>query len=102
MLEAEELITRKIWYNRHWSRQIAIDKGDIKLVSKDELSTKPYKSGEILDTVWDGALLAARKTEEEIGLENLGPWDDFEWGMLSGKLSAIRWVLGYDWDVLDT
>ncbi|MCF6743545.1 restriction endonuclease [Blastococcus sp. KM273128] len=27
---------------------------------------------------------------------------DFAWGMLSGKLSTLRWVLGEDWDMLDT
>jgi hypothetical protein len=28
--------------------------------------------------------------------------NDFEWGMLNGKLSALRWVMGDDWDMLDT
>jgi hypothetical protein len=26
----------------------------------------------------------------------------FNWGMLSGKVSAIRWVLGDEWDNLDS
>jgi len=36
------------------------------------------------------------------GPGQLGPYTDFELGMLNGKLSALRWVLGADWDFLDT
>jgi hypothetical protein len=32
----------------------------------------------------------------------LGPYSDFELGMLNGKLSTLRWVLGSEWDFLDT
>jgi hypothetical protein len=41
------------------------------------------------------------RIEAEYG-GTLGPYSDFEWGMLNGKLSALRWVLGADWDFLDT
>jgi hypothetical protein len=33
---------------------------------------------------------------------SLGPYSDFELGMLNGKLSTLRWVLGSEWDFLDT
>jgi len=45
---------------------------------------------------------AARNVERRYGKKNLGPWDDFEWGMINGKLSALRWILGDEWDMLDT
>ncbi|MCK5745256.1 hypothetical protein [Oricola sp.] len=58
------------------------------------VDTNPYHQGEILDSVWKTAIEAAKRTEKEVGKENLGPWSDFEWGMLNGKLSALRWIMG--------
>jgi hypothetical protein len=40
--------------------------------------------------------------EAKYGGENLGPYTEFEWGMINGKLSALRWVTGSEWDFLDT
>jgi hypothetical protein len=48
------------------------------------------------------ARTAAKRVESKYGKKNLGPYSDFDWGMINGKLSALRWVLGDDWDMLDT
>jgi hypothetical protein len=97
----DELVT-KVWYNRHKVREEAIADGRIKLVEKETFPVKDHNTRPIQRDTWEGALKAAKRVEKEIGLENLGPWDDFEWGMLNGKLSALRWVFGDDWDMLDT
>lgn len=102
IVEEIDLLVRKIWYNRHRNRRVGIEEGSIQVLPDAAYSRTPYRPDEILDTIWAGALESAKRTEEEIGSENLGPWDDFEWGMLNGKLSALRWVLGEEWDMLDT
>jgi len=91
----------KMWYGRHKLREEMIADGRIKLVEKHSRD-RPIPDDEIQREIWAGALKSAQKVEKRYGLENLGPWDDFEWGMINGKVSALRWVMGEDWDELYT
>lgn len=102
IMEAEHLLFRQVWYNRHWNLRTDIECGEHHVVSETNYSRNPYRQDQTLDTVWERALAAAKRTEKEVGIENLGPWHDFEWGMINGKLSALRWVMGDEWDMLDT
>lgn len=82
ILTAEDELYEKVWYNRHINSLF-----------------KTYGNFN-LDPEHPG-YKAALRIETKYGKENL-KWDDFEWGMLNGKLSALRWVTGDDWDDLDT
>ena len=83
---ALERLVDQIWYNRH--------QGLKKRVAKKETTVAP--------DIWKGALSAAERIEKKYGEENLWHESDFEWGMLNGKVSALRWLTGDDWDMLDT
>lgn len=83
ILSAEDEFETKVWYGR-------------------KSSAENYRAQGTPEYIIKGMLKAKRAAEKRFGKKNLGPWDDFEWGMLSGKLSALRWVLGSDWDMLDT
>jgi hypothetical protein len=54
--------------------------------------------------VMSGALRSQMRMEEKYGKEDLekAASDPFETGMLNGKLSSLRWVLGDPWVMLDT
>jgi hypothetical protein len=84
--EALEKFVDQIWYNRH---QMLKER-----VRKKELTVAPE--------IWKGALASAKRVEKKYGVENLWHESDFEWGLLSGKVSALRWLTGDDWDMLDT
>ena len=45
---------------------------------------------------------AAKIIEDGIDKSELIPEDEYDVGMIRGKLSALRWVLGEEWDNLDT
>jgi PIN domain-containing protein len=102
MLKAEKLLFNQVWYNRHWNMRALIKNGTIKVVRKQTFPPPLGAPETITPGVLKMAKKAARKVERLYGKENLGPWDDFEWGMINGKLSALRWVLGDEWDMLDT
>jgi hypothetical protein len=104
LMEAEHKLFQQVWYNRTWNIIDRVERGVEKVVAQaewDKASPKERR-GMTPDTIWKGMHAAMRRTEEELGSDDLGPWDDFEWGMLNGKLSAIRWFLGDEWDMLDT
>jgi hypothetical protein len=82
----EQMLFEKVWYIRHQNLK--------QRIKDNETTCAP--------DIWKGALKAAKEIEKKHGIENLYYNDDFEWGMVNGKLSAIRWFLGDEWDFLDT
>lgn len=99
ILEHIDQLVEKIWFSRHCLRAQAIEEGRLQVVPEKDY--KGYDPRVIREDIWQGALAAAQNVIERYP-DELGPWDDFEWGMLNGKLSALRWVLGDEWDMLDT
>ncbi len=101
-LDAIDVLFDKVWYGRHGLLTDAVESGETRVVEREDYPAGRYDPKLITRDIWEGARKAARRVEKKYGVDNLGPWDDFEWGMLSGRLSALRWVLGDEWDMLDT
>lgn len=104
--EAIEELTDRVWYDRHMVARYKLETGKTNIIAKKDFGPQHYRDSAygklVVDEVWAGALKAARRLEKKYGKKNLGPYSKFEWGMVNGKLSALRWVFGDDWDMLDT
>lgn len=86
IVAAEQEFFDRVWHERHLLFRERYEAGE------DERATPE---------IYRAALEAAERVKAE--RPDVRPvQDDFEWGMWNGKLSALRWVLGEDWDFLDT
>ena len=89
---AEEKFYERVWLERH-------------LCIKDDylnfyLNSDDSKFVKIAKDALESEKRIKEKYKDDPDFET--PCTDFEWGMINGKLSALRWVLGLEWDTLDT
>ncbi|UVC12667.1 hypothetical protein IHQ71_31375 (plasmid) [Rhizobium sp. TH2] len=85
LLKAEDYYRNIAWYTRSFLRTKA-----------------DYQDGLVNEELWQKIRAYAAQLEARIGVANLIVLDDHEWGIVYGKLSALRWALNDYWDNLDT
>jgi len=86
ILEAEREFFDRVWYERSLLHAYRYEEGN-----QDGITEAQYQ--------------ISVKAQERVKARrpDLRPVEsNFEWGMWNGKLSTLRWVLGSEWDFLDT
>jgi len=84
--KAEEEFFSRVWYQRHLFLMYKAKMG--------QDNTPP--------DILRGAKEAAKRARARYGNDIAKGVTDWEYGFMSGKLSTLRWVLGEEWDFLDT
>lgn len=83
IIAAEKEMFDKVWYGRS---------------EKTPAQAHPHLGPAMVEQI----LGAQKRVEGTYGYDEVQPGNQFEWGLLSGKLSTLRWVLGDEWDNLDS
>jgi hypothetical protein len=55
----------------------------------------------LIPFIFEARLRNAKEIESKYGLKRLRSYNEFDLGMIYGKLSALRWIQGYKWDYLE-
>jgi hypothetical protein len=88
ILQAEQEYFGLIWFDRNLVHTLKTREAELGRELNDDEQ----------ETIISTALAEARVKRPYLRIVE----SDFEWGMWNGKLSALRWVLGSEWDFLDT
>jgi len=84
--EALSGLVDKLWYGRHGAFANSVDEGVLQLWSRAPKSTIGSSRTPSIGTSGRHRRRQRVAVEQQYGLDKLGPWDDFEWGMISGKV----------------
>ena len=101
VVDAAKLLDRQWWYEWHLCLKKSIENGETIIFDKNADRTTRIGLNTIERDVWELAQQGARNVVEKYGKDNFLPRNEFEVGMIAGKLSALRWILCDDWDSLD-
>lgn len=83
-------ITDRVWYVR-------------KLIMFEKMASGEEERRQEHEPFIQKALEKMKEMEDKYGGKNNLIYEDFEWGLIQGKMSALRWVFGDDWESsLDT
>jgi len=84
--KAEQEFFDRVWYYRHMNLMYSVK----------------YKGEKIDPGVLKLAKAAAKRLRKKHGMGITKVLSDWDWGYMNGKFAALRWVLGEEWDFLDT
>jgi hypothetical protein len=84
ILEAYKEFWDKVWWNMHKNWLLRIQSGEEQVDERQRQLLEQAKA-------------AAKEIENKYGVESLG-WNDVDLGLLMGRMSALAWVLGAEWE----
>jgi hypothetical protein len=84
--DAHRELWDKVWYNRHANSNWV----DFRIGPDGSLMRAEKRLPEMTKKLM-------RQVEEKYGKEILAP-NDYEFGLLTGRLSALAWVMGAEWE----